>query len=393
VRPERSAKLLADVLSLRLEYLVLEALRQQQSRKVKSPLTGQSSQASKATHSAQPEPDSTIKSATGEARGTGHSVVSEGRSAVHQKSPGAMHQKSPGAMHQGGPADPAGRAPGLAEPGSERTVGGLSSQPAGGGEQRASAAKETAGEPQPLFDFAVIAEQPIAAVRLTAGSVPVPLSRQRRLFVEAGEESQEVSEQLGILLSRLAGRLGPESVLVAAERDEARPEHSVGLSSVAGGGFEEVLDQLVGADSRSGDVVSRRKSGRAGSPGRSGRGGSSKDHVASAESLVPGDQPAFRPPRPLRLLTEPLEVSLEWHAVESVTDRFAEAKGADATLRMWGREWNLVEWTGPERIQTAWWTDSACQRDYYQGVSDRGSRFWLFRDLATGRWYLQGIYD
>lgn len=394
VRPERSPKLLADVLSLRIEYLVLHALRQQQAQQKKNQNPNQSSQSTqslKSTYSSQPNPDVPPQSATDEAREIA-------RGAMHfnaaERATGAMHQKAKaevrGAMHLKGSA----QAPGLAEPASGREVGGPSVHGAGGVELPSSAkAEEPAGEAPALLDFAALAEHPIAAVRLTAVSVPVPLSRQRRLFAEVGEESQEVSEQLGILLSRLAGRLGPESVLVAAERDDVRPEHSIGLSSVAGGGFEDVLDQLVGADSRPGGGVSGRSGGHGARRGRSDRSSSRSTSEAGHVASAPANQPSLRPPRPLRLLAEPLEVSLEWRAAESAVDRSAEGQGADAMLRMWGREWHLVEWTGPERIQTAWWTESACQRDYYQAVSDRGSRFWLFRDLTAGRWYLQGIYD
>jgi hypothetical protein len=245
VRPERSPKLLADVLSLRLEYLVLNALRQQQAQQKKPQKPNQSVQSAqslKSTNSSQSNPDVPPQSATDEAR-------EKVRSAMHRK--GKMEVK--GAMH----LDATAQAPGLAEPASGRGVGGPFVHGAGGVEFPSSAkAGEPAGEAPPRLDFAALAEHPIAAVRLTAVSVPVPLSRQRRLFAEAGEESQEVSEQLGILLSRLAGRLGPESVLVAAEQDDVRPEHSIGFSSVAGGGFEDVLDQLVGADSRPGGGVS-----------------------------------------------------------------------------------------------------------------------------------------
>jgi len=378
VRPERSPKLLADVLSLRLEYLVLNALRQQQVRQKKSLQSNQSAQSLKSTHPSQPEPDVTIKRTTDDAR---------------KPAKGAMHRDAKGAMHPAGHADRSAQAPGLVEQGSDGGVGGPSLHGAAGVELPSSAVEEAGVESRPAFDFAAIAEQPIAAVRLTAVSVPVPLSRQRRLFAEAGEESQEVAEQLGILLSRLAGRLGPESVLVAAERDDARPEHSIGLSSVAGGGFEDAVDQLAGTDSRPGSGVSGRVDGRGGRRARRDRSGSRSTPGAEPLAAVPAIQPSLRPPRPLKLLAEPLEVSLEWRAAESVSDRFAEGHGTTALLRIWGREWNLVEWTGPERIQTAWWTESACQRDYYQAVSDRGSRFWLFRDLTEGRWFLQGIYD
>ena len=46
---------------------------------------------------------------------------------------------------------------------------------------------------------------------------------------------------------------------------------------------------------------------------------------------------------------------------------------------------------GPERIDTQWWS-SRCQRDYYIAKSDRGLRYWVYKDLANRRWFVQGIF-
>ena len=313
VRPERTSQLLADVLSLRLEFLVLQDLRKKQSQR------------------------------TSDAR-----VVAPGK-----------------------------------------------------GETRTDSVSMEQPELPPL-DFGALAEQPIVAVRVTAVSSPIPVGRQRRLFADAGEPAEDVTEPLGTLLSRLAGRLGADAVLTAQERDDPRPEHSIGLSSVAGAGFEGLLDQLAGTNG-----------GQPGSGGRSRRlersapaeltGGRMKREfretgrtpVVKFPGIGGGDVSSidFGPSRPLRLLPEPAEVALEWVRGAGSAEGVAERPGSEALLRCLGREWRVVEWTGPERIQTAWWTDSACHRDYYQAVAAEGARFWLFRDLADGRWYLHGIYD
>lgn len=313
VRPERTSQLLADVLSLRLEFLVLQDLRKKQSQR-----------------------------------------ASDAR---------------------------------VAAPGK--------------GEARTDTVSMEQPELPPL-DFGALAEQPIVAVRVTAVSSPIPVGRQRRLFADAGEPAEDVTEPLGTLLSRLAGRLGADAVLTAQERDDPRPEHSLGLSSVAGAGFEGLLDQLAGTNG-----------GQPGSGGRSRRlerpasaeftGGRMKREfretgrtpVVKFPGIGGGDVSSidFGPSRPLRLLPEPAEVALEWVRGAGSAEGVAERPGSEALLRCLGREWRVVEWTGPERIQTAWWTDSACHRDYYQAVAAEGARFWLFRDLADGRWYLHGIYD
>ena len=46
---------------------------------------------------------------------------------------------------------------------------------------------------------------------------------------------------------------------------------------------------------------------------------------------------------------------------------------------------------GPERIDTQWWS-SRCQRDYYIAKSDRGLRYWVYKDLVNRRWFVQGIF-
>lgn len=46
----------------------------------------------------------------------------------------------------------------------------------------------------------------------------------------------------------------------------------------------------------------------------------------------------------------------------------------------------------PERIQGGWWQGKDVSRDYYIADSQDGSRLWLYKDLTTGHWYLQGLW-
>lgn len=49
--------------------------------------------------------------------------------------------------------------------------------------------------------------------------------------------------------------------------------------------------------------------------------------------------------------------------------------------------------SGPERIETGWWTGRDMRRDYYVGVHQRGGRLWVYCDLAHKRkWYLHGLF-
>ncbi len=48
--------------------------------------------------------------------------------------------------------------------------------------------------------------------------------------------------------------------------------------------------------------------------------------------------------------------------------------------------------SGPERIESGWWDGGDASRDYYVARAADGARWWVFRDLAEGGWYLQGLW-
>ena len=58
-----------------------------------------------------------------------------------------------------------------------------------------------------------------------------------------------------------------------------------------------------------------------------------------------------------------------------------------------GRPQLVREASGPERIETGWWRARAVARDYYRIETTAGRRFWVFRRLRDGRWFLHGIFD
>jgi protein ImuB len=58
-----------------------------------------------------------------------------------------------------------------------------------------------------------------------------------------------------------------------------------------------------------------------------------------------------------------------------------------------GRRQVVARHWGPERIETGWWRRGLVRRDYYRVETTEGRRFWLFRDLAGGAWYLHGSFE
>ena len=47
---------------------------------------------------------------------------------------------------------------------------------------------------------------------------------------------------------------------------------------------------------------------------------------------------------------------------------------------------------GPERIESGWWDGGDVRRDYYRASNPQGAMLWVYRDLRSQAWYLQGIF-
>jgi protein ImuB len=60
----------------------------------------------------------------------------------------------------------------------------------------------------------------------------------------------------------------------------------------------------------------------------------------------------------------------------------------------WNRRDHTVQrsW-GPERIETGWWREGLVRRDYYRVETTTGERFWLYRQLHDGSWFLHGRFE
>ncbi len=200
--------------------------------------------------------------------------------------------------------------------------------------------------------FALLASQPVVAVSMKASIVPIPSSRQKDLF--SPTEHIVPQEELAMLVTRLSNRLGSESVLTVRTNADPRPEFAV------------TTDPVLPPESSS---------------ARQTRLDTAMEHltepVANSTSAAPASIS-----RPLRLLAEPQQIAL--------------TEGDDAfpaRVTVLGKVLTLTHFAGPERIQTAWWTDQPCQRDYYQATAPNGNRLWLFKDLQTNLWSLHGVFD
>jgi protein ImuB len=110
-------------------------------------------------------------------------------------------------------------------------------------------------------------------------------------------------------------------------------------------------------------------------------------HRPGAAGLMPFDPPteggdaATRCRLVVRAVRPPAQVE-----VFSERDRPACVRGR-------GLGGRVVEAAGPWRITAEWWSEAPCRRDYYDLELSDGGLYRCFRDLASGAWFVDGIYD
>ncbi|MEZ6197541.1 MAG: hypothetical protein R3F20_17740 [Planctomycetota bacterium] len=66
--------------------------------------------------------------------------------------------------------------------------------------------------------------------------------------------------------------------------------------------------------------------------------------------------------------------------------------GGPLALRSGRRRGPLRVLTGPERIESGWWSGRDVRRRYYEVETTGADRWWIFRDEATGAWYRHGVF-
>ncbi|WP_437193398.1 Y-family DNA polymerase [Planctomicrobium sp. SH527] len=178
----------------------------------------------------------------------------------------------------------------------------------------------------------------IQQVHLCADKIEFLTARRQTLWEL---ENDEASPSLHRLVETLSSRLGREAVLRPSLRADDQPELAFGLQPVIG--EDRQLDLLQTTSI----------------PHRHGR------------------------TRPLWLKREPIPV-----------DVIARHRhGPPARFRWQNEDWTVHQSWGPERITTAWWRGPLVRRDYFQVECEQGQRFWLFRELVTGKWFLHAAFD
>jgi protein ImuB len=206
---------------------------------------------------------------------------------------------------------------------------------------------------------------PVDSIRLAATSTAPLELRQQEMFSEGRAPCthgrRAGPHHLAGLIDRLSNRLGHVRVMGVRLVPDAQPElacHYAPLVGIKGSG-----------------VFCPR----------------GKPHGRHPTPLLP-----LLPPRPLRLLTQPLRLPGGGHHVGHVP-----MVAVGGLFSFAGRQERVVRCVGPERIETGWWRGGhhlpmalvGVARDYYRLETATGRCYWVFRRLPAGPWFVHGMFD
>ena len=244
-------------------------------------------------------------------------------------------------------------------------LGGVLSQVAGHGQViglfRASASPRHLLELTRLQLERLLLPGPVSEVRL-AVLLSAPLTLWQPELFES-HSRREICQQKALLIDRLSSRLGRAAVVQALPVPDAQPEFAVRYEPLTG--IAPRQKRMVGGESCRRPPIRKRRIG---------------EGICRSQ---PKDKTSLLRQRPVRLEREPLALE-----VLSVVPH-----GPPIQFYLQGAWQRVAHAWGPERIQTGWWRGRDVQRDYYRVETTTGARFWLFRRLSDGAWFLHGMFD
>lgn len=240
---------------------------------------------------------------------------------------------------------------------------------------------------------------PVGRVGLRVMAVAPLAERQRELFTRREGPDNDAA---GPLLERLGSRLGPAGVCRPRLVDAALPERAFRYEPLVGG-TDAAASGAVSRPVRLPASRSRRTRSRSASGG-SDRSAARHDRAsewqddwrASPRAGDVGEAAArhavslrplelFQPPQPIRVLA-----AAGGGVAAAPVELRATLVGASVVWQ--GRGLLVRDCEGPERIETGWWSSESARRDYYRVEVETGARYWIFRDLAAGTWFLHGLF-
>ncbi len=177
---------------------------------------------------------------------------------------------------------------------------------------------------------------------------------------------------LARLIDRLTSRLGKQRVSRPLLRAEAQPEFSFEMQVVVELDMQRWCNHVLRPARKSLDA----SSGHAPPPtAQQTRYNTQRPGWALGQQLSIDS-------RPLWYWSSPLEIQCHTKNRTGAPVRLFHRGSWQQVIRSWG----------PERIETGWWRSRAVRREYFRVEIDSGQRFWVFRQLPTSQWFLQGNF-
>ncbi len=163
----------------------------------------------------------------------------------------------------------------------------------------------------------------------------------------------ENRHQLARLVDNLSNRLGRKQVLRPRVEREPQPENACSLQPMTG-------RRPDGAEQATVKKISSRLARN------------------RAEPTV--DDPMRRP---TRLLSPPQAIEVIALAPDGLPIRFKVSQ----------QPYTVIQYWGPERLESGWWRGPSVRRDYFRVETEHGPWWWIYRDMQTNNWYLHGVFD
>ncbi len=232
---------------------------------------------------------------------------------------------------------------------------------------RPSASERHVGELVRLKLEAVRFREPLVAIRLQVLALDRLEFQQQEFFAGLEGQHRDAPRELAALVDRLSNRLGSHAVVRPWLLAGAQPEFACQ--------YQPLASLPARRGKRGSRPLKKPKNPSLPSPlAGDGPGvrGQTQDVNASTQ---PGDRPLWLEPQPQAL------------AVISVAP-----DGPPVKFRLSGEDHRIQRTWGPERIETGWWRTRCIRRDYYQVETQTGDRYWLYRELNSGQWFLQGTF-
>jgi protein ImuB len=204
--------------------------------------------------------------------------------------------------------------------------------------------------------------QPVRSICVQATTTARLGQRQRELFTG---DLRARPRQLAALIDRLSSRLGRDGVVRPQSLYDAQPERSWRYVPLAGQRRSR---------SNPGNSAPRRRKAKTNKPISS---------LAPSASRRRQEKKLTAASRPLRVHSPPTPLETIAVVPDGPPIRFTWQHQLHRIVRHWG----------PERIETGWWRGRSVRRDYYRVETDSGHRFWLFRQLDDGTWFLHGEFE